>query len=180
MTGFPSDDLRRFSALFALAQSTPDRNPPDYTFSYSRGPQLTELPVTIRTQAPGPIALRGSGVTYAAETDEYRELNPERDMTFAGTDGEEGNDDFEPAGPRYDNPGFSEYAIEHIDAPQPLLEGNPKSVQSIAAAVRIVADIDGYTRQQAIKMVTGLCMGSDIKPRDVLVALGYLSPERIA
>ncbi len=174
MTSFPSDDIRRFAPIFALAQT--GRNPSDYTFSFSRGPQLTTMPVTIRTKPPGPIALRGAGIIHAVETDEYRSLVPERDMTFGGTDGEAGNDDFAPVGPRYDNLGFSEYAIEHVDTPQPLLEGAPKTLESVSHAARKLVDRDEllkpharYTKQQAIQMISRACLGTRISPRAVII-----------
>lgn len=169
MSTYPACDLKRFSALWALAK-TAETRAPDYYFSHSRGPQLTHLEVTVRTTPPGPIARRGAGIIHAVETTDYRELNPELDMTFSGTDGEEGNDDFEPAGPRIDNPGFSitEYAIEHHDEPKPLLEGAPKTAASISAAASKLIEMEGYTRQQVIQMITRLCMGTDIRPTAAL------------
>ncbi len=165
MSTNPSCDLARFSKLWALGMIR-DRAAPDYYFSFSRGPQLTSLDVVVRTTPPGPIALRGAGIINAVETGEYRELDPENDMTFAGKDGEEGNDDYEPGG--YEPHALTEYRIEHHDEPTPLLEGPSKSIGSIGDAALKLVEFDAYTYQQVVKMVTTQCMGTQISPKAVM------------
>ncbi len=164
MSSNPSCDLARFSKLWALGMVR-DRAAPDYTFSFSRGPQLTTMDVVVRTTPPGPIALRGAGIINARETAVYRELDPENDMTFAGKDGEEGNDDYEPGG--YEPHALTEYRVEHHDEPTPLLEGTPKTAGSIEDAAVKSYEFGGYSKQQAIAMVSHLCLGTPFPAGDI-------------